>query len=119
MNRLSSNKIFFAVLILFMTISIVECSDRSSHRHRSGQSQEEKDKERYYKPFVIIGGAIFLSIAPILGRFVYSIVTDPLVPLLLVEVNKRGKEMIVYRFGTLGQPDTQHDRAGHKQKVTE
>jgi hypothetical protein len=111
MNRLSSNKIFLAVLSLFMTISIVECNDRSSHRHPSGQSQEEKDKERYYKPFVIIGGAIILSIAPILGRFLYSIFTDPLVPLLLVEVNKRGKEMIVYRFGTLGA--TQHDRAGH------
>jgi ABC-type Fe3+ transport system permease subunit len=105
MNRLSSNKIFLAVLLLFMTIPIIECSDRSSHRHhRSGQSQEEKDKERYYKPFIIIGGAIILSIAPILGRFLYSIFTDPLVPLLLVEVNKRGKEMIVYRFGTLGQP---------------
>ena len=104
MNRLSTNKMFLAVLILFMTCSIIEC--RSSHRHRSGQSQEEKDKERYYKPFVIIGGAIFLSIAPILGRFVYSLFTDPLVPLLLVEFNKHGKDMIVYRFGTLGQQDT-------------
>jgi hypothetical protein len=91
--------ITFAALI----ITLVECSDRTGRPRRPAQTKDEEDMERYRKPFFIIGSALLLSVAPVLGRFVHSLFTDPVVPVLWRELNERGKDTLARRFGNLGQ----------------
>ncbi len=101
---ISSNRQTYYSVITFAALinTLVECSDRTGQRN-PGRTKDEEDMDRYDKPFFIIGSALLLSVAPVLGRFVYSLFTDPVVPLLWKELNERGKEMLVRRFGNLGQ----------------
>lgn len=103
---ISSNRQTYYSVITFaaLIITLVECSDRTG-QHNPGRTKDEEDMDRYDKPFFIIGSALLLSVAPVFGRFVYSLFTDPVVPLLWKELNERGKEMLVRRFGNLGQID--------------
>ena len=101
---ISSNRQTYYSVITFaaLIITLVECSDRTGQRN-PGRTKDEEDMDRYDKPFFIIGSALLLSVAPVFGRFVYSLFTDPVVPLLWKELNERGKEMLMRRFGNLGQ----------------
>ena len=94
------------VLLLIVATLLVESSSRgegSSSRGRSRQSKEDEDSERYKKPFAIILTAVFLSVAPVLGRFIHCLLTDPVVPLLWKELKTRGKKLLQEKFGNLGQ----------------
>ena len=96
------------VLLLIVATLLVESSSRgegSSSRGRSRQSKEDEDSERYKKPFAIILTAVFLSVAPVLGRFIHCLLTDPIVPLLWKELKlkTRGKKLLQEKFGNLGQ----------------
>jgi hypothetical protein len=101
---ISSNRQTFHATVTFaaLMITLVECSGRTS-QYRPGQTKDEEDMERYRKPFFIIISALLLSVTPVLCRFVYSLFTDPIVPMLWKEMNARGKAMLVHRFGNLGQ----------------
>ena len=92
------------VLLLIVATLLVESSSRgegSSSRGRSRQSKEDEDSERYKKPFAIILTAVFLSVAPVLGRFIHCLLTDPVVPLLWKELKTRGKKLLQDKFGNL------------------
>ncbi len=52
--------------------------------------------------FSIIGTTMFLAIAPLLIRFAYCILKDPLVPLVWKEMKNRCKLLMKHKFGNLG-----------------
>mmetsp|Transcript_4063 Transcript_4063/g.9138 ORF Transcript_4063/g.9138 Transcript_4063/m.9138 type:complete len:112 (+) Transcript_4063:143-478(+) len=90
-------------ILLALAISIVRVEgDGSSSRRRPRQTREEEDKERYQKPFAIILTAVFISVAPVLGRFVHCLMTDPVVPTLWKQLKICGKQIIHEKFGNLG-----------------
>jgi len=90
-------KTLTATFILFvMAFALVEAGSR---RHFP-QSREEDDDERYRAAFAYVFFAIGLSVAPILGRFIVCVFTDPVIPLLLKEMTIRGKKLILQKFGS-------------------
>ena len=74
---ISSNRQTYYSVITFaaLIITLVECKDRTGQR-RPEQTKDEEDMERYRKPFFIIGSALLLSVAPLLGQFVHSLFTN-------------------------------------------
>ena len=84
-------------IIVFATIIALA---EAGSRHRGPRSQEEDDNERYRKAFAYIFFALGLSVAPILGRFIVCLFTDPAVPILLKEMKKRGKWLLLEKFGS-------------------
>ena len=73
------------------------------HRTSRLPSKEDEDMERYKKPFCIIVGALFLSVAPLLVQFTHCLFTDPAVPMVYREMKLRGMEMMTKRFGLIDQ----------------
>ena len=84
----------------FIVFATIIALAEAGSRHRGPQSQEEDDNERYQKAFAYIFFALGLSVAPILGRFIVCLFTDPAVPILLKEMKKRGKWLLLEKFGS-------------------
>ena len=90
----------FTLLIALAFVDLVEC-DTPRRKSRLPSGEVEDDMERYKKPFCIMVGAVFVSIAPLIVRFVHCLFTDPAVPIVYKEMKLRGVEMAKNRFGNL------------------
>ncbi len=88
------------LLKLALVATLAEGASRGSAR---SQSSEEEVIEKYEKPYAIILSALFLSVAPVLVRFIHCLFTDPVIPILWKHLKARGKKVIIQRFGVLGQ----------------
>lgn len=93
----------FAILTLAILVALSECN--SPHRKSRVPSREEEDMERYKKPFRIMFVAIFISVVPLLLRFIHCLFTDPAVPIVYKEMKRRGMETMTKRFGLLDRQD--------------
>ena len=102
-NVLGQTMMCLLITFVLCCCTLVEGAGSSSRR-QPRQSREDEEKERYRKPFGIILAAIFLSIAPLLGRLIHAIFTDPVVPILWNELKLRTKKLLKERFGNLAQP---------------
>ena len=96
-----------ALLVLALVIASVEGASRESRRPT--KSQEEEVNQKYEKPFFVILSAIFLSVAPVLVRFIHCLFTDPVIPILWKHLKMRGSRVIIERFGVLGQEREEED----------
>lgn len=103
-NVLRQTMMCLLITFVLCCCTLVEGAGSSSRRRPSRQSREDEEKERYRKPFGIILAAIFLSIAPLLGRLIHAIFTDPVVPILWKELKLRTKKLLKQRFGNLANP---------------
>ena len=89
----------FVILVSHLVVTLAESNSSS----RTPRRTREEEETRYEKPFAIIVTALFLAVAPVLGRFFYSLVTDPIVPMLLTGLKLKGKQILVEKFGNLEQ----------------
>jgi hypothetical protein len=91
------------ILTLATNIALSECDN--PHRKSRVPSREEEDMERYKKPFRIMFAAIFISVAPLLLRFIHCLFTDPAMPIVYKEMKRRGMEMMTKRFGLIDRQE--------------
>lgn len=99
----------FVIITLATLLIVAECGASHRKSRLPTSSWEEEDMERYKKPFRIIFGAIVLSVAPPLLRFIHCLFTDPAVPLLYKEMKLRGMEMMTRRFGLIEREQIHRD----------
>ena len=95
----TSTTIILTALAL-IAASSVSASERQHQSLHNQRSREEDDEERYRKPFTYILVAVGLSVAPLLGRFVVCLFTDPVIPQLFNAFGKWSKRLILERFGS-------------------
>ena len=89
--------------IILTALALLCVSASSNERQQSihnQRSREEEDEERYRKPFTYILVAVGLSVAPLVGRFVVCLFTDPIIPQLFNAFGKWSKRLILDRFGS-------------------
>ena len=75
-------------------------SERQHQSMHNQRSREEEEDERYRKPFTYIFVAVGLSVAPLVGRFVICLFTDPVIPQLFNAFGKWSKRLLLERFGS-------------------
>ena len=80
--------------------SVSASSNERQQSMNSQRSREEEDEQRYRKPFTYILVAVGLSVAPIIGRFVVCLFTDPVIPQLFKAFGGWSKRLILERFGS-------------------
>ena len=95
----TSTTIILAALSLVAASHSVSASERNQSMHNQ-RSREEDDEMRYRKPFTYVVVAIGLSLAPILGRFIVCLFTDPVIPQLFNAFGGWSKRLILDRFGS-------------------
>ena len=88
------------ILTALALLSSVSASERNQSIHNNQRSREEEDEERYRKPFTYILVAVGLSVAPLVGRFVVCLFTDPVIPQLFKAFGKWSKRLLLGRFGS-------------------
>ena len=86
------------LLTLAIVIALAQCASDSSSRQRPRQSREEEDEIRFKRPFAYIVILLGLSIAPVIGRFLVCVLTDPVIPILFRELKNRAKNSLLKIF---------------------
>ena len=97
----STNAILLTLAII--VIALAQCvsgGGTSSSQHRPSQSREEEDEIRYKRPFAYIAISLCLSIAPVIGRFLVCLITDPVISILLRELKNRAKKCMLNFFSS-------------------
>jgi len=96
----TSTTIILTALALLSVSASSSSNERQQSIHNNQRSREEEDDERYRKPFTYVLVAVGLSVAPLLGRFVVCLFTDPVIPQLFNAFGKWSKRLILDRFGS-------------------
>ena len=96
----TSTTIILTALSLIAASSVSASSNERQQSVHNQRSREEEDEERYRKPFTYILVAVGLSVAPLVGRFVVCLFTDPVIPQLFKAFGGWSKQLILERFGS-------------------
>ena len=88
------------LLTLAIVIALAQCASDSSRRQRPRQSREEEDEIRFKRPFAYIVISLGLSLAPVIGRFLVCLCTDPVIPILFRELKNRAKKSLFKIFSS-------------------
>ena len=97
------------LLTLAIVIALAQCASDSSRRQRPRQSREEEDEIRFKRPFAYIVISLGLSVAPVIGRFLVCVLTDPVIPILFRELKNRAKKSLFKIFSsTRGDSSDKH-----------
>lgn len=95
------------LLTLAIVIALAQCaSDSSSRGQRPRQSREEEDEIRFKRPFAYIVVSLGLSLAPVIGRFIVCLCTDPVIPILFRELKSRAKKSLFKIFSSTRADDS-------------
>ena len=79
------------LLTLAIVIALAQCASDS-------HSREEEDEIRFKRPFAYIVISLGLSTAPVIGRFLVCLCTDPVIPILFRELKNRAKKSLFKIF---------------------
>ena len=88
------------LLTLAIVIALAQCASDSSSRQRPRHSREEEDEIRFKRPFAYIVISLGLSVAPVIGRFLVCVLTDPVIPILFRELKNRAKKSLFKIFSS-------------------
>jgi len=98
--KTSTTIILTALALVAASQSVDASSNERQQSMHNQRSREEDDEERYRKPFTYITVAVGLSVAPLVGRFVVCLFTDPVIPQLFKAFGGWSKRLILERFGS-------------------
>ena len=74
---------------------------RDEHRERARERARKTGFEQYEKIFSILQTTFLLAVAPLVFRFIHCLMTDPIFPLILKEMQLRARDLLHNKFGNL------------------
>ena len=117
--KTSTNVILLTLaIVIALLVQCVNGGDTNSSRYRPSQSREEEDEIRYKRPFAYIVVSLGLSIAPVIGRFLVCLITDPIIPILFRELKNWAKKCMLKCF-SLTRGDSSNKRVDVANKTQE